>query len=1112
KKRQKPKSKKPPTETKVTPLKPTEGSEQSHSVSSGTVLDPQDLERNIQLASTGLPSTLDEGTRKLKPLPEVTATHPKDSRGNIQPLDMDLTSMISDEGTTKTATRPEWSLRDKDLGGNIPPTDIEPTHPTIADLSGTGAKYQVDKTQPTILRYWSLTKNKGKTSSEVEPDIEPLQLQTVVDIQAFLISEDEFEKESNEEEVLAAREDMVEDPQATKEVRTPSPKPILRQCYSNTCSHSLPANVEGENATNTATKDPQSHAEGESDSNKQEKPNEVKHSIDAIIELIGSSKPQPLIPQAQPITIINPELIISQREGKGIATDDQVEDQGKLVKASSIISRDPNALIPYTINGEVYYLNTKQFQAHMDKEEIIKKAEEEAKFFEISKPEMIKVVQEEAKKLGINPKEAISTKAGEKFKKARDAEHEVLKRKHIKKVKKSLELKKHKYDNYMWTINSRLKPKTITNIKIHLKIKPIIITVYRGIDGRNFQVHNLFLFSEFGISELDEPREIIPTKKNTVVKDLMNSISQRYERIKEFLEELRNKSAIHAPAPVKDLMNSISQKTCSCLYGRSVSYLQDAQSEATRKTLAFSESKEDHEVHLKLVLELLRKEKMFAKYEWGVKQEEAFQTLKDNLCNAPILLLPDGEEDFVVYCDASNQGLGCLLMQRGKVIAYASRQLKIQEKNYTTHDLELGAVVFALKIWRHYLYGTKTVIYTDHKSLQHVFDQKALNMCQRRCIELFSDYDYEIRYHPGKANVVADMLSRKEWVKPKRVRAMSMKIRSNLKEKLLVAENEAIKEENAPAKMLHGLDQQMKKMGDRGLYYMDRIWVPLISDIRTMIMGEAHAMRCSIHPRADKMYYDLRDMYWWPGMKKDIATYVSKCLTCSKVKAEHQRPSGLLQQPKIPEWKWDKITMDFIYKLSRTTSGHDTIWVIVDRLTKSAYFLMTREDYSMKKLSRLYIDEIMTRYKVPMSIISDQDGLFTSRFWRTLHKALGTQLDMMALIKEKLKAARDCQKRYADNRHKPLEFEVNDQVLLKVSPWKGAELSSVHDTFHVSNLEKCLADANLHVALEEIKVDKTLCFVEELEEIMDCEVKNLKRSRVPIVKLCWNSKRGPQLT
>ncbi|GJZ46696.1 putative reverse transcriptase domain-containing protein [Tanacetum coccineum] len=283
-------------------------------------------------------------------------------------------------------------------------------------------------------------------------------------------------------------------------------------------------------------------------------------------------------------------------------------------------------------------------------------------------------------------------------------------------------------------------------------------------------------------------------------------------------------------------------------------------------------------------------------FDWGEEQELAFQTLKDKLCNAPVLALPDGSEDFVVYCDASGIGLGCVLMQRGKVIAYASRKLKINEENYTTHDLELGAVVFALKIWRHYLYGTKCVIYTDHKSLQHIFSQKELNMRQRRWIELFSDHDCEIRYHPGKANVVADALSRKERVKPQR----------------------------------KGLDEMMKQRSDGTLYYLDRIWVPLNGEVRTLIMDEAHKSKYSVQPGDDKMYYDLRDRYWWPGMKKDIAEYVSKCLTCLKVKAEHKRPSGLLQQPEIPVWKWEGIALNFVTKLPRTSRGHDTIWIIVD--------------------------------------------------------------------------------------------------------------------------------------------------------------------------------------
>ncbi|GJY54362.1 reverse transcriptase domain-containing protein [Tanacetum coccineum] len=287
-------------------------------------------------------------------------------------------------------------------------------------------------------------------------------------------------------------------------------------------------------------------------------------------------------------------------------------------------------------------------------------------------------------------------------------------------------------------------------------------------------------------------------------------------------------------------------------------------------------------------------------FNWGEEHELAFQTLKDKLCNAPVLALPDGPEDFVVYCDASGIGLGCVLMQRGKVIAYASRQLKTHEKNYTTHDLELGAVVFALKIWRHYLYGTKSVIYMDHKSLQHIFSQKELNMRQRRWIELFSDYDCEIRYHPGKANVVADALSRKERVKPKRVRAMNMTLQSSIKDRILTAQKEAVDEF---AGLQKGLDEMIEQRSDGTLYYLDRIWVPLKGEVRTLIMDEAHRSKYSVHPGADKMYYDLRDRYWWPGMKKDIAEYVSKCLTCLKVKAEHQRPSGLLQQPEIPVWK-----------------------------------------------------------------------------------------------------------------------------------------------------------------------------------------------------------------
>ncbi|GJT47338.1 putative reverse transcriptase domain-containing protein [Tanacetum coccineum] len=388
----------------------------------------------------------------------------------------------------------------------------------------------------------------------------------------------------------------------------------------------------------------------------------------------------------------------------------------------------------------------------------------------------------------------------------------------------------------------------------------------------------------------------------------------------------------------------------------------------------------------KSLTELTQKNK---KYIWGKDQESAFQLLKQKLCEAPILALPEGNDDFVVYCDASHQGLGAVLMQREKVIAYASRQLKPNEENYTTHDLELGAVVFALKIWRHYLYGTKCTVFTDHKSLQHILDQKELNMRQRRWLELLADYDCEIRYHPGKENVVADALSRKERIKPLRVRSLVMTIHPKLPSQILKAQTKALKEENIKAENLRGMDKAFKIRPDGTRCIKNQSWLPLFGNLRDLIMHESHKSKYSIHPGSDKMYQDLKKLYWWPNMKAIIAEYVGKCLTCSRVKAECQKPS-----PEIPMWKWERITMDFITKLPKTSNGHDTIWVIVDRLTKSTHFIPTRETDSMETLTRLYIKEIVSRHGVPISIISDRDSHFTSRFWQSLQSALGTQLDM----------------------------------------------------------------------------------------------------------------------
>nr|GEY29167.1 putative reverse transcriptase domain-containing protein [Tanacetum cinerariifolium] len=258
------------------------------------------------------------------------------------------------------------------------------------------------------------------------------------------------------------------------------------------------------------------------------------------------------------------------------------------------------------------------------------------------------------------------------------------------------------------------------------------------------------------------------------------------------------------------------------------------------------------------------------KFDWGEKAEAAFQLLKQKLCSAPILVLPEGSENFVVYCDASHKALGVVMMQKEKFIAYASRQLKVHENNYTTHDLELGAVVFALKMWIHYLYGTKCVVFTNHKSLQHILDQKELNMRQRHLLELLSDYDCEIRYHPGKANVVADALSRKEISKPLRVRALVMTIGLNLPKQILNAQLEARKEENFINEHLHGMINKLEPRADGTLCLNNRSWISCISDLRALIMHESYKSKYSIHPGSYKIYQDLKKLYWWAKCRQRL--------------------------------------------------------------------------------------------------------------------------------------------------------------------------------------------------------------------------------------------------
>ncbi|TYK26964.1 pol protein [Cucumis melo var. makuwa] len=569
--------------------------------------------------------------------------------------------------------------------------------------------------------------------------------------------------------------------------------------------------------------------------------------------------------------------------------------------------------------------------------------------------------------------------------------------------------------------------------------------------------------------------------------------------------------------------------------------------------LIYSKTEAEHEEHLHQVLETLRSNKLYAKFskcEFWLKNvtflghvvsskgvsvdpakieavtnwprpstvseirsflglqsyyrspacESSFQELKQKLVTAPVLTVPDGSGSFVIYSDASKKGLGCVLMQQGKVVTYASSQLKSHEQNYPTHDLELAAAVFALKIWRHYLYGEKIQIFTDHKSLKYFFTQKELNMRQRRWLELVKNYDCEILYHPGNANVVADALSRKVAHSATLITKQALLLRDferveiavsvgevtsqlaqlsvqpTLRQRIIVAQlnDPYLVEKRRLVKTGQGEDFSISS--DDGLTFEGRLCVPEDSAVKTELLTEAHSSPFTMHPGSTKMYQDLRSVYWWRNMKREVADFVSRCLVCQQVKALRQRPAGLLQPLNVPGWKWESVSMDFITELSKTLKGYTVIWVVVHRLTKSAHF-------------------------VPGKSINtaNRDARFTSKFWKGLQLALDTRLDFSTafhphtdgqterlnqILEDMLRAcvlefsgswdshlhlmefgynnsyqatigmapfealySKCCrspfcwgesrQKSYANVRRKDLEFEVGDMVFLKVAPMKG---------------------------------------------------------------------------
>ncbi|WVZ51895.1 hypothetical protein U9M48_002995, partial [Paspalum notatum var. saurae] len=346
-----------------------------------------------------------------------------------------------------------------------------------------------------------------------------------------------------------------------------------------------------------------------------------------------------------------------------------------------------------------------------------------------------------------------------------------------------------------------------------------------------------------------------------------------------------------------------------------------------------------------------------AEFRWTNAQQAAFDELKKRLTTAPVLTLPDQRKKFIVYCDTSRDGLGCVLMQKGK---------------------------------------------------------NELNMRQRRWLELIEDYDIEIYYHPSKANVVAEALSRKSYanmalgfVMPHELCEEFERLGLGFLHHTTAAAFEAkptleqeIREHQKNDEKLQEIRELLKlrkaphfREDEQGtLWYKNRICVPNMDSIRKLILSEAHDTAYSIHPDSTKMYYDLKKRFWWYGMKRAMAEYVAICDTCQRVKAKHQIPACLLQLLKVPEWKWEEITMDFIVGLPRTQKGYNSIWVVVDRLTKVAHFIPVNTTYSDAKLAELYISRIVCLHGVPKRIISDRGSQFTSRFWEQLHDSLDTKL------------------------------------------------------------------------------------------------------------------------
>lgn len=554
------------------------------------------------------------------------------------------------------------------------------------------------------------------------------------------------------------------------------------------------------------------------------------------------------------------------------------------------------------------------------------------------------------------------------------------------------------------------------------------------------------------------------------------------------------------------------------------------------------------------------------------------------------------------------------------------------------------------------MYGTQVQLYTDHKNLQYLLSKKELSAREARWVELIDQYDLVMNYHPGKANVVADALSRKKEVSLQYIQTeflpMMFTLRgicaalttgpdgtlaAQVRAKPMLLDEIHEKQKQDPQcicwkQMVEGgMDIGFHINHEGMLYKGTRVCVPNDEQVRGKVLKDGHDSMFAIHPGTTKMYQDLKRTFWWPGMKSDVVNFVSKCDICKKVKADHKKPGGVLNPLEIPEWKWEKVNMDFVTGFPRSSKGNDAIWVIIDRLTKTAVFIPIKVGDKVDKLARLYVDHVIKRFGTPITITSDRDPRFTSKLWQSVQEQFGTQLNLstafhpqtdgqserviqvledmlrcavlefggsweeklslieftynnsyqaslgtapfevlygrrcrspiaweevgdrklltsemveqttrdVKVIKERLVAAQDRQKKWADRRRTPLEFAVGDNVYLKIAPWKGVirfgkggklapryvgpyrilerigqmayrlklpeELSGIHDVFHVSMLRKSLVTPAQSVATVPIQVKGNLTTETRPEKIMGSGTKVLRGKQIPLVRVLWRN-------